>query len=181
MNNVNDLLGPAINGDKSAEKQIYEFLFLRFTALAKRRIREKQDAEDLAQEACLTVIQKYKDETFTKGFEAWAYGILRMKIGNYLQKEKVRENTFAADFQTDRDSRLSSSEPDNDLRLTLVDCLKKVINGGYVRYARALNLIHKGFKVPEICQKLNVNANNFYVILKRGRSMLKVCLETGRI
>jgi DNA-directed RNA polymerase specialized sigma24 family protein len=50
-----------------------------------------------------------------------------------------------------------------------------------VRYARALNLIHKGFKVPEICRKLNVNANHFYVILKRGRSMLKVCLETGRI
>jgi RNA polymerase sigma factor (sigma-70 family) len=181
MNNVNNLLDPAINGDKSAEKQIYEFLFLRFTALAKRRITEKQDAEDLAQEACMTVLQKYRDETFIKGFEAWTYGILRMKIGNYLQKKKVRENTIASDFQTDRDSRLSSPEPDYDLRLNLADCLKKIIRGGFVRYARALNLIHKGFKVPEICQKLNVNANHFYVILKRGRSMLKVCLETGRI
>ena len=131
MHNLDDLLGQALKGDKSAEKQIYEFLFIRFTAIAKRRIMEEQDAEDLAQEACVTVFQKYKHENFTKGFMAWAYGVLRMKIGNYLQKRQVRENTFAADFQTDRDSRLSSPAEDYELRLSLVDCMKRIIRGGF--------------------------------------------------
>ncbi|NIO21904.1 MAG: hypothetical protein GTN76_14535, partial [Candidatus Aenigmarchaeota archaeon] len=87
---MDELLSKAREGDEKAERELFQYLFVRFKALAKRRIGEGE-AEDIAQEACLTVLEKYKTQTFTKGFETWAYGVLKMKIGNYMQGLMVKQ------------------------------------------------------------------------------------------
>ena len=46
---------------------------------------------------------------------------------------------------------------------------------------REKNLIQQGYKSDEICRKLRVTPNNFYVILSRGRQLMKMCLEEGSI
>ncbi len=61
-----------------------------FTALAKRRIRNGDDAEEIVQDALLTIVEKHADQAFEKGFMQWAYGVLRNKIGNYYQKRDRR-------------------------------------------------------------------------------------------
>ena len=177
---MENLLRQALEGDEKAEKQIFEYLFVRFRVFAKRIVRERQDAEDIAQEACITVLEKYKTQSFTTGFESWAYGVLRMKIGNHLQKKKNRRISHYSDAVDAGKTGYSSSNPDEDLHLRISDCARKIITT-YPRYARVLNLIYQGFKVEEICERLETAPNNLYVILNRGRSIMKQCLETGRI
>jgi RNA polymerase sigma factor (sigma-70 family) len=179
MNHLSDILTRAKGGDKNAENELFQYLFVRFKTIAKRRIGEGE-AEDIAQEACFTTLQKYKTETFSKGFEPWAYGVLKMKIGNYIQGLMVKQKSWASESEADQTLINSSPEPDYHLKRKLLDCLKQIIKH-HPLYARVLNFIHQGYQTSEICQRLEIKPNNFYVILNRGRGMLKTCLETGRI
>ena len=86
---MDELLAKVKAGDQAAEKQIFQILHVRFRLLAKRRVRGEESAKDIAQDACATVLEKYKTEEFTISFEAWAYGVLRMKIGNHFQRLKA--------------------------------------------------------------------------------------------
>lgn len=175
---MDKLLARAREGDGKAEKELFEYLFVRFKALAKRRIGEGE-AEDIAQEACLTVLQKYKTETFTKGFEAWAYRILRNKIGNYIQKIN-KEKDFVRERELEKPKPNPRPEWYVELKRRLIDCLKQIMKRNRL-YARVLNPIHQGYKTDEICQRLQIKPNHLYVILNRARRMLRTCLEKGRL
>jgi len=163
----------AIGGDAAAERQLFEKLSERFRQLAKLRVGEEY-CEDLAQEACATVFEKYRNETFTVGFPAWAHGVLRMKIGNYLQKKTRMSGRELEIDETVEKSRARDVDP--DLKRFLAECLRELIRtGGH--YARILNLVHQGYGTADICERLSITANSCYVSLSRGRSMLKHCLE----
>jgi RNA polymerase sigma factor (sigma-70 family) len=176
---MNDLVEKAISGDKQAEKELFERLLVRFRLFAKRHIWE-DDVDDIAQEACLTILQKYKEQNYEKSFEAWAHGVLKMKIGNYLQHQSTRKKNIsgAAIDNVEKQALESYDESKLDLISQLIGCLRK-INRKYPRYVRVLNLVHHGYSTEEICSKLNVKPNYFYVILSRGRKMLKECIEKG--
>lgn len=176
---MDQLFAKAKEGDTQAEKELFQLLFVRFTTLAKRRI-GKGEAEDIAQEACVTVLEKYKTETFTKGFTAWAYGVLRMKIGNYMQGRMLKEKSMVPATDFDQAEHSLSTKPDYDLKLKLIDCLGKLFKMNR-RHAQLLDFFYQGYTTDEICRKIKIKPNNFYVILNRVRQMLKTCLETGTI
>ncbi len=176
---MDSLLSRARDGDSTAEKELFEYLLVRFRAFATHRMRE-DEAEDVAQEACLVVLRKYKTETFTTGFKAWAYGVMKMEIKSHLRTRQSRAAKL--DYGSDYDQAVngSSSEVDLDLRIRLSDCLRKIVKRNR-SYARVLNLIHQGYGCDEICQKLRIRPNNFYVILSRGRQLMRVCLKRGSV
>jgi DNA-directed RNA polymerase specialized sigma24 family protein len=169
------LVEKAMAGDKLAEKKIFSHLLVRFTYLAGRRV-GKDHSEDLAQEACKTILEKYKTEKFSVSFAAWAYGVLRMKIGNYLSTKKrfsERQKSF--------DGVELFPEPagiNPNLVQMLIKCLRKIAKN-HMNYARVLNFSYQGYDTGAICRKLNIKANYYYVILNRGRKMLDECLREG--
>jgi RNA polymerase sigma-70 factor (ECF subfamily) len=174
------LVEQAKAGDESAEKQIFANLRETFVAIAKRRIEDSEVAEDIAQEACITILQKYKSESFTVSFQAWAYGVLRMKIGNYYQKYQVKHKPARLDSDFGKVAGPTVEPINHELKLTLIDCMRK-ISRVYRNYARVLNLVYQGFGADEICRKLSIKPGNMRVILSRGRSVLKTCLRTGEV
>ncbi len=164
----------AKQGDKAAENRFFEYLHSRFTLIATRRV-GVDHAEDIAQEACITVLQKYKTGVPEDRFEAWAYQILRNKIGNFLQGRDVRRNV-ASGLERIEDVGAKGSEViDPALRIRLLDCLR-LISRAVPRYARVLNLVHQGYNTIEICARISVKPNHLYVILNRSRKMLSDCL-----
>jgi len=173
---MDNLVEKAKAGDKKAEKEIFDYLFVRFKYLAKRRVGEN-DCDDLAQEACMTVLEKYKMEKFEISFLAWAFGILKNKIGNYYQTIKRR-----SDRELSLDDSIPASGTDQSPELTriILQCLKKMV-GSFNRYARALNLAYQGYTTENICERLGITPNNYYVVLNRGRSLLKTCIEEGEL
>nr|MBN2277433.1 RNA polymerase sigma factor [candidate division Zixibacteria bacterium] len=172
---MNQLVQQAAKGDKLAEERLFRHLHARFVFLARKRI-GLDYAEDVAQEACMIIIQKLKSHEKPPNFEAWAYMILRNSIGNYLKKSMVRQNRIGAGDYVDHPDKVHVSDPDYDLRPLLIECLRKLVSI-FPRYARVLNLIHHGYETDEICLRLKVKPNHLYVILNRSRKMLNRCMD----
>lgn len=172
---MRELVRSAKQGDRAAEDVVFRHLRVRFLFLAKQRIGMSY-AEDVAQEACTTVFEKYRSSPDDREFQAWAYEILRNKIGNYLQKAAVRARA-GADLPSAAASESLTTDP--DLRARLVACLRRIVRR-HRRYARVLNLVHQGYDTGEICRRLDIRAGNLYVMLNRARGLLRDCLERGR-
>lgn len=171
--NINKLVIDAKNGCDKSEKEVFSHLFVRFTLFAKRYV-QSSEAEDLAQDACMTIIEKYKQLDDKTNFVSWAYKILRNKIGNHLQKKgNLSKNIAKID---NYDYIVDSTITDPELKLKIERCLKKLFNYDN-RYYEILRLTQEGYKTDEICQKFNIKPGYLYVILKRCRSKLIECLE----
>jgi RNA polymerase sigma factor (sigma-70 family) len=176
---VKELLAQAKQGDKKAEEEIFRFLYERFAFIAKYRL-GREEARDISQDACMTILEKFRAEKMPENFEAWSYGVLRMKIGNFLQKREVRQKVMVDEIHIGGAAEQADVPPNPELKRKLLDCLRKIVRA-YPRYARAMNLVHQGYKTNEICDRMGLNAGNLYVILNRGRSMLSRCLNKGGI
>ncbi|MEZ5359725.1 MAG: RNA polymerase sigma factor [Candidatus Zixiibacteriota bacterium] len=173
---IEQLLQSAKKGDPIAEQELFRHLSVRFSLFLRHRIKDEEIRKDLAQEACLTVLSKYKSEQFTVGFEAWAHGVLRIVVLRHFEKlGKDKEKSIPLE-DTPQIAETDSHRIETERRL--IACLKKIRQQN-LRYARVLNLIYQGYSTDEICRKLNCSRNNLYVIVNRGRSLLQECLERG--
>jgi len=90
----------AFQGDKKADSILFRRLLVRFAHLAKIRI-GREDAEDLAQDAGATVVEKFRDTIRAEEFASWAFGILRNKIGNFLRRKARRGELTVDAFEID--------------------------------------------------------------------------------
>lgn len=170
---MDELAQRALAGDKDAESELFETLLVRFKYLAKRRVAE-EDHEDLAQEACQTVFEKYHTERFKISFTAWAHGVLKMKVGNYYQARK-RHAGRSSEFN-EAVNYGDGLDRNPDLKRWLMDCLRQLTKSTR-QYARIVNLAYQGFSTEDICSKLDITSNHYYVNLSRGRSLLRTCLQ----
>lgn len=175
---MDQILERAKAGDKDAENELFAHLLVRFRLIAKRKVWEA--GEELAQEACLTVLKKYRTEDFTVSFEAWALGVLKNIIGNHLREKKRRRDIANSGLVTALARDTCSEEQLHNLRLALLECLKK-LDRLYPVYAQILDFGYQGLETAEICRRLKISANNAYVTLNRARAKLKTCLAGGRV
>ena len=176
---MNQLLSRVINGDKSAEQLLFQMLHVRFRVIAKRRTRG-QVGDDIAQDACLTVLEKLRSGVRPDNFEAWAYNVLRNKIGNYYQYRDTRRPVAPSRPLRPGTADAGLAEDELHTRHTLLECMHKLIRA-FPRHARVLNLIYQGYDTEEICGRLEIKPSYLYVILNRGRRMLRECIESGRL
>ena len=174
------MINQAKAGSQKAEEQLFQILRARFATITKRRVLEKEIAEDVVQEACLTVLEKYKSADFHANFESWAYCILRMKIGNYLQSKKMRKNKVEHVLKGDKISESLISPADQYLEVMLIKCLRKIAKASR-RYARVLSFSYQGYIAEEICERMRITKSSLYSILSRSRSLLSRCLQTGKV
>lgn len=171
---LQELLDAALTGDKKAENRLFEFLRVRFDYLATLKV-GKDAAEDLAQDACLTVLQKYKEVGNFDNFSGWAYGILKNKIANHIRHEGRWSKLVYSTQSPEMPDAKAAVAPDSDLHNQLLSCLRKLIGENLV-YARALNLAYQGYTTDRICEILHVKRGHFYVLLNRARKALADCL-----
>jgi len=176
--NIDTLYQQAIQGDKKTESALFEKLRERFRLFAHRKVWNSEAAEEIVQEALTTVAEQYHDIQIDSSFAGWAHRVLENKFLSYLQSKRRQAgrnvSLESTEFLTD------GWEPNHDLRRRLEDCFKQVGQAN-TRYARILNFQYQGFKIEEICQKLDTQISQTYTILSRARSMLKGCLEKGKV
>lgn len=174
---IESLIEKAKAGDKAAENQIFKSLRESFILIAKHRLRDlpHRTHEDIVQEACATVLEKYRTEQFDKGFMHWAYGVLRNKIGNayqYQDRHPMLSSVEADHMGTSLDSA------NHQLGIIIRRCFEKLIMSN-LRYARLVNLAHQGYDTEEICQRLGLTVQNCHTLLSRSREKLRECMESG--
>lgn len=175
---MDELVKKARNGDEKAEQELFRELLVRFQLFAARKVDER-NADEVAQQACVTILEKYRSEEFTVSFQAWAYGVLKMTVRQFL-RDRGRQSAKEAHIPPDIDLP-ESSVPNPMLRRYLLECVRKLATK-FRKYARIVNLHYQGYDTGEICQRLGVNREQYYVYVGRGRSMLRDCLiERGAL
>lgn len=175
---INTLFSNCRQGGKAAEEALFAALTARFRLFAEQKVRNRVDADEIVQNALMVVFKKYRAIDFEISFAAWAHRVLENEILKYYRAKSYHNNLF---MQVEPDASPSALwHPDPTLKRRVVDCMKKICEAN-ARYARTLNLKHQGYGTDDICRKLEISPENFYVILSRARSMLKLCLETGVI
>jgi RNA polymerase sigma-70 factor (ECF subfamily) len=175
---INNLYRLALSGDKTSVDSLFQNLSERFQLFVQNRIWDKQDSEDIVQDALMTISEKYKEVESDTDFSSWAYKVLKNKILNYFRSQKY-EKKRNIDLPQ-KDDPPAKWNPDPVLKRKIVDCMEK-ISKAKIKHAQILDLHYQGYTVEEICRKFDFTPNAFYIILSRARSMLKLCLEKGEI
>jgi len=173
---INILYGQIRQGDAGKEKRLFQVLSEKFRYFALHRIWDRADAEEVVQNALMTIYGEFKTVEFTVSFAAWAYKVLDNKILDYIQTKKRRGLLMDRAIQNHRISQPTLSTENPELKRRLLSCLEK-IGRSHIRYARILNLHYQGFTTSEICRKVNLTRNVFYTSLFRARLLLVSCLE----
>ena len=175
---LNNLFQMAQSGIPRAETELFEYLGARFRLFTRHRVWNSADAEDIVQEALVTVCREYKFLEVTSSFSAWAYKVLDNRLLAYIQTQRTSDRRIAGTA----DALEAVPEPvvDIDLRRRLLGCLKRICELNR-RYGRALTLHAHGYGTDEICRRIDIKESTFYSLLHRGRTMLQHCLETGEI
>ena len=88
---INTLYQNARDGDRSAERELLKHLDVSFRLFAQRRVWNEQDAEEVVQEALLTISTNYGSMEFETSFAAWAYKVLQNKILDHVKKKRTRQ------------------------------------------------------------------------------------------
>ncbi len=175
---INGLYHQVLTGDKDAVELMFSVLRVSFRLFVRHRIVNGQDGEEIVQDALTTIAEKYRSVQIESSFAGWAHQVLSNKILDYYKFKRVRSGVAASPEATEAESPDAVEDP--TLKARLLDCLKR-IHGANSFHARALNLHYQGYDTREICTKLGITPNNFYVMLSRARTMLRICLERGEI
>ena len=156
------------------------------------RIKNRDIAEDLVQEAFLAAVKSKERFQGKSSEKTWLFGILKHKIINHYRKSKTM--VHVQDYTDDPDSMDAffntkggwgappshwSSNPGKayDTR-EFLDHFYHCLSGLPNRSAEAF--AHReidGLTTGEICKRLDITESNCWVILYRARMLLRKCLE----
>jgi RNA polymerase sigma factor (sigma-70 family) len=174
--NINVLYKQACAGDKKAEERLFQHLLDSFRLFTQQRLWNQTDADEIVQDALMIIAQKYKEIEIKSNFAGWAYQVLNNKIMDFVKIRRIRADILA---RVSVSLGLQSSyRTDPLLEARLLECLKKTGQANH-QYARILNLHYQGYATSEICRKLGLKRDYFYVSLSRARAMLAACLAQG--
>lgn len=175
---INSLHAKALRGDSASADQMFATLDVSFRLFVRHRVMNSQDGEEIVQDALTTIAEKYGSVQIETSFAGWAHKVLKNKLLDYYKAKHVRAVTAAS--TEDFDAQAGAPSLDPTLKRRLLDCLRK-LHAVNSFHARALNLHHQGYGTDEICARLEITSNNFYVMLSRARTLLRHCLEKGEI
>ena len=176
--NINALHAEACGGSEAAQNRLFAHLTESFRLFVRHRLGSMGDVDDVVQGAMTVVVRNYRTTEFTVSFAAWAQRVVRNTMLDHMRARQRHVARTTEYVEGVSDGAGVSSEP--MLRMKLVECFRKICRAN-VRYARALNLTHQGFKADEIGSRLGMSAPAFYVLLSRARTSLAHCLETGKL
>ncbi|MCP4684404.1 MAG: sigma-70 family RNA polymerase sigma factor [bacterium] len=177
---INRLHRLSQDGGKESAEQLFQSLTARFRVFVRQRVWNEADADEIVQEALVTICREYRKTEFETSFAAWAYKVLDNRILAFVSKRKRRsEREVPAGEPSDIQATMTQVDRPQ-LKAKLLSCLRKV---GRVnrRYVRVLNFCYQGYKTAEICRRMDVKPNTLYSLLSRARRMLETCLDKGDI
>lgn len=156
------------------------------------RVRDKELAEDLVQEALLSAFRSHASFEGRSSVYTWLVTILKNKIIDHVRKDSRATMVSLDDgFQDERGelfNRLGLWKVDllewdgggeallerEDFRVQLESCLSKMPEK--LRQAFIFKIIDD-LDSEEVCKILQISPNNLWVMLYRARMRLRTCLD----
>src|SRR5687767_3378544 len=166
--------GTAVAGGvEAAWRELHEQL-LGFIA---RRVRTREDAEDILQEVMLRIHRSSGELERVERVTGWIYRIAGNAIVEYYRKPARRELPagWQADVEEPGESELVADEPDTaELRGELARCLKPLVERLPASYRQALVLTElEGVTQAEAASRLGLSVSGMKTRVQRARGRLK--------
>ncbi|MCE1165120.1 MAG: sigma-70 family RNA polymerase sigma factor [Bacteroidetes bacterium] len=179
-----ELIDRAIGGDQSAYDKLMKKYYNLVYNLIFRMIYNKEDVEDLAQEAFIKAFNSLEKFDRQFAFSTWLYKIASNNCIDYLRKKKL--NTVSIDKEIDsEDEDLRFEIPDvefkpdrniiEDERKTL---LEEAITSLPEKYRAVILMRHnEEMEYEEIAKKLKLPLGTVKAHIFRGRELLNKYLK----
>jgi RNA polymerase sigma-70 factor (ECF subfamily) len=179
-----NLIDKAIKGDQSAYERLMKKYYKLVNNLIYRMIYNKDDVEDLTQEAFIKAFNSLEKFDHQFAFSTWLYKIASNNCIDYLRKKKL--NTISIDKEIDgEDEDLRFEIPDNDykpdrniLESEKTKILTDAINSLPEKYKSVILLRHQDdMEYEEIAKKLKLPLGTVKAHIFRGRELLNKYLK----
>jgi RNA polymerase sigma-70 factor (ECF subfamily) len=167
------------DGDEAAFRQIVERHQSKVYSIIYGILRNRNDAEDIAQQVFAKIYFSIKGFDFRSSLITWVYKITVNECYDYLRKQKVRKLVYESDLAEDDARTMENSpvavekRPAIDKRMERRDYLMKLLSK--VSEEERSLLIHKeveGLTVEELAEMTGLNENTIKVKLFRARQKL---------
>jgi len=166
-------------GDEMAFRDIVERFQSKVYSIIYGILRNRNDAEDIAQQVFAKVYFSIRNFDFRSSLLTWIYKITVNECYDYLRKKKVRKLVYESDFSEDDAMRMENSEgaADHktpvDQRLANRDLVVKLL-AKISEEDRSLILLKEveGHSVEELAKMTGMNENTIKVKLFRARQKL---------
>lgn len=138
-------------------------------------VRDFRDRDDVLQDVAVAVIESFASYDPERPFVAWAVGIARNQVGNYLRSRR-RDRLLFDDETVERLAIAFSEVPRQKLLALdfLQDCLKSL--EGRARMLCDLRY-RDDLKPGAIAEEVGMTANSVAKALQRIRDQLRECIE----
>jgi len=176
-------------GDEDAFRQIVEKHQSKVFSIIYGIIRNRNDAEDIAQHVFSKIYFSIKGFDFRSSLSTWVYKITVNECYDYLRKAKVRKLVYESSLGEDDQRSMENSQLAVDRRASIDiktekrDYLLKILSK--VSEEERLLLIQKeveGHTVEELARMTGLNENTIKVKLFRARQKLvKAAAKFGKV
>jgi RNA polymerase sigma-70 factor (ECF subfamily) len=139
-------------------------------------VRNLDDADDLFQQTSLALWNKYDQFDRSRSFVAWACGIARFEVSNFLRSRSRQRLYFSDDLSLLLIDAQESLEADRveDRREALAGCVKKLRQGDQ----RLIEACYgEESRVPEVAREWGRSSQSIHNSLKRIRRSLFECVR----
>jgi RNA polymerase sigma-70 factor (ECF subfamily) len=165
--------------DELAFREIVERYQAKVFSIIYGILRNRNDAEDIAQQVFAKIYFSIKNFDFRSSLLTWIYKITVNECYDYLRKKRVRKLIYESDFSSDDALRMENSEPATDQapavdhRLAQHDLILKLL-AKLSEEDRSLILLKEveGHSVEELSGMTGMNENTIKVKLFRARQKL---------
>jgi RNA polymerase sigma-70 factor (ECF subfamily) len=175
--------------DEMAFREIVERYQSKVYSIIYGILRNRNDAEDIAQQVFAKIYFSIKNFDFRSSLLTWIYKITVNECYDYLRKKRVRKLVYESDFTSDDSLMIENSEPATDqapavdTRLAQHDLVVKLLSK-ISEEDRNLILLKEveGHSVEELSQMTGMNENTIKVKLFRARQKLvKAAQRLGKL
>ena len=169
-----DLLGKCLNGDPSAQFEIYRLYYKSMYNSSLRIVGLSDEAEDIMQESFLTAFRKLKTYSGEVSFGAWLKKIVINRSLDVLRKRKVVFEEIDAELPI-------IGDPEPEIASVTVEEIKSAINSLSDGYRTILSLILlEGYDHEEVSEILGIKNVTSRTQFSRARQKLKERLTENR-
>jgi RNA polymerase sigma-70 factor (ECF subfamily) len=166
-------------GDEIAFREIVERYQSKVFSIIYGILRNRNDAEDIAQQVFAKVYFSIGSFDFRSSLLTWIYKITVNECYDYLRKKRVRKLVYESDFSEEDALRMMNTEQPNeqarpvDTTLAQRDLVMKLLQK-VSEEERTLILLKEveGHSVEELAQMTGLNQNTIKVKLFRARQKL---------
>ena len=175
-----DIISRVIKGDQQAYAELVTRYQNYVFTLALRFTKNREDAEEVAQDIFVKAYRSLADFKGTAKFSTWLYTIVYTTSITFLRKKKLEvhslDNEKVFELADSQDSGFSANLVEQKSRVNMVNHAITMLSHDD---AQIITLFYKGEQtLDEIGQILGLDPNTAKVRLHRARARLKEKMET---